>query len=144
MAICSSILAWRILMDRGAWWATVSGVTKSQTRLSAPQLPNPFMCLWTHYFHVLAIVNSAAVKIGVHVSLSVLLSSGYMPSSGIAGLYGSSLSSLRNPHTILHSGCCSPVSPSVGPLLPFRASIYSENKASNHQREQRSDCIPKY
>ena len=26
-----SILAWRILMDRGAWWATVHGVTKSQT-----------------------------------------------------------------------------------------------------------------
>ena len=30
----SSILAWRIPMDRGAWWATVHGVTKSQTRLS--------------------------------------------------------------------------------------------------------------
>ena len=30
----SSILAWRIPMDRGAWWATVHGVTKSQTQLS--------------------------------------------------------------------------------------------------------------
>ena len=30
----SSILAWRIPMDRGAWWATVHGVAKSQTRLS--------------------------------------------------------------------------------------------------------------
>ena len=29
-----SILAWRILMDRGAWWATVQGVPKSQTQLS--------------------------------------------------------------------------------------------------------------
>ena len=29
-----SILAWRILMGRGAWWATVHGVAKSQTRLS--------------------------------------------------------------------------------------------------------------
>ena len=29
----SSILAWRIPMDRGAWWATVHKVTKSQTRL---------------------------------------------------------------------------------------------------------------
>ena len=29
----SSILAWRIPMDRGAWWATVHGVAKSQTRL---------------------------------------------------------------------------------------------------------------
>ena len=40
-------------------------------------------------FHVLAIVNSAAVNIGVHVSFSVLFSSGYMLSSGIAGSYGS-------------------------------------------------------
>ena len=33
MATHSSILAWRILMDRRAWWATVHGITKSQTRL---------------------------------------------------------------------------------------------------------------
>ena len=38
-------------------------------------------------FPVLAIVNSAAMNIGVHVSFSVLVSSGYMPSSGIAGSY---------------------------------------------------------
>ena len=31
MATHSSILAWRIPMDRGAWWATVHGVEKSQT-----------------------------------------------------------------------------------------------------------------
>ena len=31
MATCSSILAWRIPMDRGAWWATVPWVAKSQT-----------------------------------------------------------------------------------------------------------------
>jgi len=31
MAICSSILAWRIPMDRGAWWITVHGVANSQT-----------------------------------------------------------------------------------------------------------------
>ena len=34
MATRSSIHAWRIPMDRGAWWATVHGVTKSRTRLS--------------------------------------------------------------------------------------------------------------
>ena len=34
MAAHSSILAWRIPMDRGAWWATVHGITKSQTQLS--------------------------------------------------------------------------------------------------------------
>ena len=35
-------------------------------------------------FHVLAIINSAAMSIGVHVSLSILVSSVCMPSSGIA------------------------------------------------------------
>ena len=39
-------------------------------------------------FHVLAIVNSAAVNFGVHVSLLVLVSSEYMPRSGFAGSYG--------------------------------------------------------
>ena len=40
-------------------------------------------------FHDVAIVNSAAVNIGVHVSFWVMFFSGYMPSSGIAGSYGS-------------------------------------------------------
>ena len=39
-------------------------------------------------FHVLAIVDSAAMNSGIHVSLSILVSSGYMPRSGIAGSYG--------------------------------------------------------
>ena len=39
-------------------------------------------------FHLLAIVNSAAMNNGIHVFFSVLVSSGYMPRSGIAGLYG--------------------------------------------------------
>ena len=39
-------------------------------------------------FHVLAIVNSAAMNIGVHVFFSNLVSSGYMPRSGDAGSYG--------------------------------------------------------
>ena len=39
-------------------------------------------------FPVLAIVNSAAMNIGVPVSFSSVVSSGYMPNSGIAGPYG--------------------------------------------------------
>ena len=38
-------------------------------------------------FHVLAIVNSAAVNNGIHVSFSILVSSGYMPRSGTTGSY---------------------------------------------------------
>ena len=34
MATHSSILAWRIPMDRGAWWAVVHGVANNWTRLS--------------------------------------------------------------------------------------------------------------
>ena len=34
MATLSSILAWKNPMDKEAWWATVRGVTKSQTQLS--------------------------------------------------------------------------------------------------------------
>jgi len=34
MATHSSILAWRILMHRGAWWAIVHGIAKSRTHLN--------------------------------------------------------------------------------------------------------------
>ena len=35
MAAHTSILAWRIPVDRAAWWATVHGVTKIQTQLNS-------------------------------------------------------------------------------------------------------------
>ena len=57
-------------------------------------------------FQVLAIVNSAALNTGVHVSFSILVFSRYMLSIGIAGSYGNFIPSfLRNLYTILHSNC---------------------------------------
>ena len=43
--------------------------------------------------HVLVIVNNTAVNTEVHMSFSIMVSSGYMPSSGIVGSYDSSLPS---------------------------------------------------
>ena len=34
MATDSNILAWKIPMDRGAWWATIYGIIKSQTEVA--------------------------------------------------------------------------------------------------------------
>ena len=71
-------------------------------------------------FHVLAIVNSAAISSGVHVSFSIMVSWGHMPRSGITGSYGGFIPIfLRDLHTIVHSGCINLHSHQQCKSIPF-------------------------
>ena len=104
-----------VWVDYGSWWwigrlgMLLFMGSQSQTLLSDWTELNSIVYMYHNFlihlsanghlgcFHVLAVENSAVMNIGVHVSLSILVSSMCMPSSGIAGSYGSSISSfLRN------------------------------------------------
>ena len=85
-------------------------------------------------FHVLAIVKSVAANIGVHVSVSVMVFTRYIPSSGISGSYGSSVSVpsfLRFLHTILHQ---------FSSVSQFSHSVVSNSFRSHESQHARPPC----
>ena len=71
-------------------------------------------------FHALAIIESAAMNTGVHVSFRIVIFSGYMSSSGIAVSYGSFIPSFqRNLHTAFDSECSNLHSHQLCKGVPF-------------------------
>ena len=73
LATNSSILAWRIPMDRGAWQATVHGVAKSQTQLSDLAQNNIYVIIhvYLYLFTEIDLFIFASLSLSTYISVSV-------------------------------------------------------------------------
>ena len=111
MTTHSNILAWKIP------WTEEPGRLQS---MGSKRVGHKWVTSLSLCFYSLAFVYSAAINIGVNVSLSILVSLVCMPSSGTAEYYSRSITRfLRNLHTVLHSGCISLLSYQQCKRIPF-------------------------